>query len=156
MQFTGKITDITPIKTLSNGESSIMFIVTELNPRNPQFPSSIALEIYGNQRIQQVNPQMGMVATFNYDVSARRYNDSLFGSNRCWGIVNNPQAQGGFAPQGGYMPQGAPTGYAQQAPQFGAPQGAPQYAPQGAAQPQFGGAPQVQGGYAPQAANQPF
>lgn len=156
MQFTGKITDITPLKALSNGESSIQFIVTELNPRNPQFPSSIVLEIYGNQRIQQINPVMGMIATFNYDVSARRYNESLFGSNRCWGIANNPQAQGGFAPQSApmgqpYAPQGAPQFGAPQQPQYGAPQGAPmggypqqQYAPQGAPQaPQFG-APQGQ------------
>lgn len=117
MEITGKIiVALEPRSGVSNNtgnpwkmQSFVLETTTE------QYPRRCVFDVFGEDRLNQFNIQVGQEYTVSFDIDAREYQGRWFNSIRAWRVAA-PQAMGAPA-------YGAP------APGYGAPAPAP--APQG-------------------------
>lgn len=120
MNFTGKITHVSEIArgTSQNGKewASLDFVITNDQDR---YPSSICLRIFGEDRINELAPQVGENVTADFDIDAHEYNGRWYNQLTAWRITRTSQPA--TPPQQTYPPQ-----QTAQAPQFPPQQPAPQ------------------------------
>lgn len=87
MQITGYIIAVLPKRegTSQSGKqwASLDFVVQV--PGN--YPSNVCLNIFGAERIQQLNPQTGEQVTVDFDIDAHEYQGRWFNSLRAWNIT---------------------------------------------------------------------
>ena len=135
VKFTGKIIAAGQVQmgTSQNGTqwSSQEYVIEELNQ---QYPSRAVIQVYGSDKLQQFNIQLGEIITAHIGLKARQSRDGRwFNQLDCWKVERpNGQTQGqvvqsqiGAAPQsqGGYYPQQQPQYGGAQQPVQGAQQG---------------------------------
>lgn len=130
VKFTGKIIAAGQVQmgTSQNGTqwSSCEYTIEELNE---QYPSRAVIQVYGSDKIQQFNIQLGEIFTAHIGLKARQSKEGRwFNQLDCWKVERpNDQPQGqvvqsqvGAAPQPvyGYNPQQqtAPQSQTQQFP----------------------------------------
>lgn len=130
VKFTGKIISAGQVQmgTSQNGTqwSSCEYTIEELNE---QYPSRAVISVYGTDKLQQFNIQVGEIITANIGLKAHQSRDGRwFNQLDCWKVERpNAQPQGqvvqsqvGAAPQPvyGYNPpqQTAPQSQTQQFP----------------------------------------
>lgn len=65
-----------------------------------QYPKKCVFEVFGEDRLQQFNIQVGQQLTVSFDIDAREYNGRWYNSVRAWRVV---PAEAG-APVGGASP----------------------------------------------------
>lgn len=128
VKFTGKIIASGQVKTgtSQNGTqwSSCEYTIEELNE---QYPSRAVIQVYGSDKLQQFNIQLGEIITAHIGLKARQSKEGRwFNQLDCWKvdrpnaqpqsqIGQNPQQQGGYyaPPQQQFPPQvnasGQPT-----------------------------------------------
>ncbi len=128
VKFTGKIIAAGQIQTgtSQNGTqwSSCEYTIEELNE---QYPSRAVIQVYGSDKLQQFNIQLGEIITAHIGLKARQSKEGRwFNQLDCWKvdrpnaqpqsqIGQNPQQQGGYyaPPQQQFPPQvnasGQPT-----------------------------------------------
>lgn len=120
MNFTGKITHVSEIArgTSKNDKewASLNFVITNDQDR---YPSSICLRIFGEDRINELAPQVGEYVTADFDIDAHEYNGRWYNQLTAWRITRPSQPT--TPPQQTYPPQ-----QTAQAPQFPPQQPAPQ------------------------------
>ena len=85
MEFTGKIIAILPprggvSKTSGNEWKSQEFVIEN----HDQYPRKMCFDVFGADKIEQFNIQMGEELTVSFDVDARQWNDRWFNSIRAW------------------------------------------------------------------------
>ena len=109
VKFTGKIIAAGQVQmgTSQNGTqwSSQEFVIEELNE---QYPSRAVISVYGSDKLQQFNIQLGEIITANIGLKARQSKEGRwFNQLDCWKVERpNGQAQ---QPVGGYyQPQQQP------------------------------------------------
>lgn len=117
IKFTGKIIAVGQVQmgTSQNGTqwSSCEYTIEELNE---QYPSRAVISVYGSDKLQQFNIQLGEIITANIGLKARQSKEGRwFNQLNCWKVERpNGQQQGqvvqsqvGAAPQpvGGYYQQ---------------------------------------------------
>ena len=117
VKFTGKIISVGQVQmgTSQSGTqwSSQEFVIEELNE---QYPSRAVIQVYGSDKIQQFNIQLGEIITAHIGLKARQSKEGRwFNQLDCWKVERpNGQQQGqvvqsqvGAAPQpvGGYYQQ---------------------------------------------------
>lgn len=120
VKFTGKIIAAGQVQmgTSQNGTqwSSCEYTIEELNE---QYPSRAVISVYGSDKLQQFNIQLGEIITANIGLKARQSKEGRwFNQLDCWKVERpNGQQQGqvvqsqvGAAPQPvcGYQPQQQP------------------------------------------------
>lgn len=116
VKFTGKIIAAGQVQmgTSQNGTqwSSCEYTIEELNE---QYPSRAVISVYGSDKIQQFNIQLGEIITAHIGLKARQSKEGRwFNQLDCWKVERpNGQQQGqvGAAPQpvgGYYQPQQFP------------------------------------------------
>lgn len=125
VKFTGKIIAAGQVQmgTSQNGTqwSSCEYTIEELNE---QYPSRAVIQVYGSDKIQQFNIQLGEIITAHIGLKARQSKEGRwFNQLDCWKVErpnDQPQGQVGAAPQPvyGYNPQQqtAPQSQTQQFP----------------------------------------
>lgn len=122
VKFTGKIIAVGQVQmgTSQNGTqwSSCEYTIEELNQ---QYPSRAVIQVYGSDKIQQFNIQLGEIITANIGLKAHQSKEGRwFNQLDCWKVERpNGQQQGqvGASPQpvgGYYQPQQQPIPLSQQ------------------------------------------
>lgn len=128
VKFTGKIIASGQVQTgtSQNGTqwSSCEYTIEELNE---QYPSRAVIQVYGSDKLQQFNIQLGEIITAHIGLKARQSKEGRwFNQLDCWKVdrpntqpqgqvSQNPQQQGGYyaPPQQQFPPQvnasGQPT-----------------------------------------------
>lgn len=128
VKFTGKIIASGQVQTgtSQNGTqwSSCEYTIEELNE---QYPSRAVIQVYGSDKLQQFNIQLGEIITAHIGLKARQSKEGRwFNQLDCWKVERpnaqpqsqigqNPQQQGGYyaPPQQQFPPQvnasGQPT-----------------------------------------------
>ena len=87
MEFTGKIIAILPSrggvsKTSGNEWKSQEFVIEN----HDQYPRKMCFDVFGDDKIQQFDIQMGEELTVSFDIDARQWNDRWFNSIRAWKV----------------------------------------------------------------------
>jgi hypothetical protein len=140
MEITGKIiVALEPRSGVSNNtgnpwkmQSFVLETTTE------QYPRRCVFDVFGEDRLNQFNIQVGQEYTVSFDIDAREYQGRWFNSIRAWRVAA-PQAMGdspffssapGYgapapAPQGGFTQPAAGAGNYGQAPTAPAAPSAP-------------------------------
>ena len=85
MEFTGKIIAILPprggvSKTSGNEWKSQEYVIEN----HDQYPRKMCFDVFGADKIEQFNIQMGEELTVSFDIDARQWNDRWFNSIRAW------------------------------------------------------------------------
>lgn len=122
VQFTGKIIAAEPYQqgTSQNGTSwcSQNFVIEELNQ---QYPSRAVFQVYGSEKLQQFNIQVGEVITAHIGMKARQSSKDgrWFNQLDCWKVerfgAQQPQGQV-YPSQVGQQPMQQPSAQPQVAP----------------------------------------
>lgn len=129
VKFTGKIIAAGQVQmgTSQNGTpwSSCEYVIEELNE---QYPSRAVIQVYGSDKLQQFNIQLGEIITAHIGLKARQSKEGRwFNQLDCWKVERpnvqqqgqvsqNPKQQGGYyaPPQQQFPPQVNASGQATQ------------------------------------------
>ena len=87
MEFTGKIIAILPprggiSKTSGNEWKSQEYVIEN----HDQYPRKMCFDVFGAEKIEQFNIQMGEELTVSFDIDARQWQDRWFNSIRAWKV----------------------------------------------------------------------
>ena len=106
MDITGKIIAVLPerggISQRTGTEWKAGSYVLETQE---QFPKKICFDVFGADRIQQFNIQVGEMMTVSFDIDAHEYNGRWFNSIRAFRVDRNLQPE---APVASPVSEGAP------------------------------------------------
>ena len=87
MEFSGKVIAILPARTgvskTSGNEWKVQSYVVE---NHDQYPRRMCFEVFGADKIDQFNIQMGEELTVSFDIDARQWQDKWFNSIRAWKV----------------------------------------------------------------------
>lgn len=92
MEFTGKVIAILQPKVgvakSTGNEWKVQEYVVE---DHSQYPRKLCFEVFGAEKIEQFNIQMGEELTVSFDIDARQWQDRWFNSIRAWKVerINN-------------------------------------------------------------------
>ena len=112
MEFTGKIIHIGQerggvSKTTGNEWKVQEYVIED----HSQYPKKMCFEVFGTDRINQFNIQMGEELTVSFDIDARQWQDRWFNTIRAWKVERVGAQAAGPQP----APEGAPFPPADQA-----------------------------------------
>ena len=118
VKFTGKIIAVGQVQmgTSQNGTqwSSCEYTIEELNE---QYPSRAVIQVYGSDKLQQFNIQLGEIITAHIGLKARQSKEGRwFNQLDCWKVERPTGQQGGYyaPPQQHFPPQVNASGQATQ------------------------------------------
>ncbi len=111
MELTGKIIYVLPERSgISQRSGSEWKVATYVLETQEQYPKKMCFEVFGSDRIQQLNIQAGEFLTVSFDIDAHEYNGRWFNSIRAFSVNRNAAAGAPVAPQDGAVPfEGAPA-----------------------------------------------
>ena len=94
MEFTGKIIAVLPAKggvskATGNEWKAQEFVIES----HDQYPKKMCFEVFGTEKIQQFNIQMGEELIVSFDIDARQWQDRWFNSIRAWKVERVGAAQ---------------------------------------------------------------
>ena len=130
MELTGKIIAILPAqggvsqRTGNPWKSQDYVIETQ-----EIYPKKCCFSVFGDEKIQQMNIQLGETLTVSLDINANEYQGKWYNQVRAWKVERMAQAQQA-------QPQGCQTYYPNQQPQQAQAPQQTAYAPQQTPQPQ--------------------
>ena len=94
MEFTGKIIAILPerggVSKATGNEWKVQEYVIE---SHDAYPKKMCFDVFGADKIQQFNIQMGEELIVSFDVDARQWQDRWFNSIRAWKVERAGAAQ---------------------------------------------------------------
>lgn len=127
MDITGRIIAVLPerggISQRSGAEWKAGSYVLETQE---QYPKKVCFDVFGADRIQQFNIQVGEMLTVSFDIDAHEYNGRWFNSIRAFRVDRNIQpAPVGVAPAAPMVAPVAASPVAAPAPAAPAPEAAP-------------------------------
>ena len=118
VKFTGKIIAVGQVQmgTSQNGTqwSSCEYTIEELNE---QYPSRAVIQVYGSDKLQQFNIQLGEIITAHIGLKARQSKEGRwFNQLDCWKVERPTGQHGGYyaPPQQQFPPQVNASGQATQ------------------------------------------
>ncbi len=100
MEIYGKIITALPERNGVSQRGNQWRSKTYVLETQEQYPKKLAFDVT-NERIDQLNIQVGEVLTVQFDINAREYQNKWFNSVSAWNVVRQ-QPQGNMPPQGGY------------------------------------------------------
>lgn len=123
MEISGKIIMALPERSgVSQRTGTEWKLATYVLETLEQYPKKMVFEVFGSDRVAQMNIQVGQMLTVSFDVDAHEYNGRWYNSIRAWRVQPYDPSAPVAAPA-----QGIPVPPAMAAPQQGAP--APAAAP---------------------------
>ena len=106
MDITGRIIAVLPERSgVSQRSGSEWKVASYVLETQEQYPKKICFEVFGTDRIQQLNIQAGEMLTVSFDIDAREYNGRWYNQIRAFRVDRNVQGQ---APEATPMPDSAP------------------------------------------------
>lgn len=85
MEITGKIIAVLPERSGVSARSGAEWrCATYVLETMEQYPRKMCFEVFGSDRIQQLNIQPGQSYTISFDIDAREYQGRWFNSIRAW------------------------------------------------------------------------
>ena len=108
MEFTGRIIAILPPKGGTSKAGNEWKAQEYVIENHDQFPRKMCFEVFGADKIEQFNIQMGEELTVSFDIDARQWQDRWFNSIRAWKVERVGTAAPAPAP-GMPVPPPAPT-----------------------------------------------
>lgn len=134
MEISGKIIQVLPERGgVSQRSGNEWKVATYLLETIEQYPKKCAFEVFGSDRISQLNIQVGQSLTVSLDIDAHEYNGRWYNTIRAWKTVPYdptapaaPAADGSVAPAAEVapFPPATPAAPAAAAP---APEAAPAF-----------------------------
>ena len=111
MEFTGKIIAILQprggVSKSGNEWKAQEYVIED----HGQYPRKMCFDVFGADKIEQFNIQMGEELTVSFDVDARQWQDRWFNSIRAWKVERVGANTPASAP-GAPVPPPAPAGIA--------------------------------------------
>lgn len=87
MDFSGKIIAVLAPKNGVSKASGNEWKAQEFVIENhDQYPKKMCFEVFGAEKLEQFNIQMGEELTVSFDIDARQWNDRWFNSIRAWKV----------------------------------------------------------------------
>ena len=104
MELIGKIIQVLPERSWTSARTGSEWRMGSyvLETTTDRFPRKMMFEVFGSDKIQQFNIQVGVMVRVSFDIDAREYQGRWYNSIRAWNVDRNiadPMAQ---------MPMGAP------------------------------------------------
>ncbi|MBQ1199949.1 MAG: DUF3127 domain-containing protein [Bacteroidaceae bacterium] len=104
MELIGKIIQVLPERSWTSARTGSEWRMGSyvLETTTDRFPRKMMFEVFGSDKIQQFNIQVGEMVRVSFDIDAREYQGRWYNSIRAWNVDRNiadPMAQ---------MPMGAP------------------------------------------------
>ena len=97
MELTGKIIVVQEPKSGTSSKTGNPWMMQEYVIEVPgQFPRHCAFTVFGEDRIKQLNIQMGEDLTVQFDIDAREYNGRWYNDFRAYNVIRGqaiPQLQ---------------------------------------------------------------
>ena len=127
MDITGRIIAVLPERSgTSSRTGSEWKVASYVLETQEQYPKKMCFEVFGSDRIQNFNIQVGEMMTVSFDIDAHEYNGRWFNSIRAFRVDRNVQtAAPGAAPMPDVAPAPAYGGPAVPPPSVPAPESAP-------------------------------
>ncbi|MCR4765954.1 MAG: DUF3127 domain-containing protein [Bacteroidaceae bacterium] len=97
MEFSGKVIAILPTRTgVSKATGNEWKVQSYVVENHDQFPRRMCFEVFGADKIDQFNIQMGEELNVSFDIDARQWQDKWFNSIRAWKVerVQDAAAEG--------------------------------------------------------------
>lgn len=100
MEITGRIIAVLePRRGVSKSSGNEWVCGQYVLETQEQYSKKMFFEVFGSDRVQQFNIQMGEVLTVSFDIDAHEYNGRWFNSVRAFRVDRTPQqAVGGSVP----------------------------------------------------------
>ena len=90
MELTGKIIVVQEPKSGTSSKTGNPWMMQEYVIEVPgQFPRHCAFTVFGEDRIKQLNIQMGEDLTVQFDIDAREYNGRWFNDLRAYNVIRS-------------------------------------------------------------------
>ena len=100
MEIQGKIIAVLPTRSGTSARGTQWSSQTAVIETQEQYPKKLAFDVT-NDKINQLNIQLGEILTVQFDINAREYNGRWFNSINAWNVIRQTQqapAQGvGFS-----------------------------------------------------------
>lgn len=97
MELQGKIIVVLPERSGTSQRGNQWRSITYVLETQEQYPKKLAFDVT-NDKIDQLNIQIGEILTVQFDINAREYNGRWFNSINAWNVVRQEQqapVQGG-------------------------------------------------------------
>lgn len=100
MEFTGKIIHVGQKRGGTSARTGNAWAVQEyvIEETQGQYPKKCVFEVFGEDRLAQMNIQAGEELTVSFDIDAREYNGRWYNSIRAWKVDRTPVAAAPAAP----------------------------------------------------------
>ena len=129
MEIQGKIIAVLPTRSGTSARGTQWSSQTAVIETQEQYPKKLAFDVI-NDKIDQLNIQLGEILTVQFDINAREYNGRWFNSVNAWNVIRQTQQATAQAPAGVAQPSAPYTQHAQpQQPQSTAPSSDPDNLP---------------------------
>lgn len=95
MELQGKIIQALPVKTGTSARGDWKVQEFVLETLDAQYPRRMVFSVFGEERLQRFNIQVGQDVNVSFDIDAREYNGKWFNSIRAFDVrpvVPNVQA----------------------------------------------------------------
>lgn len=90
MELTGRIIAVQEAKSGTSSKTGNTWMMQEYVIEVPgQYPRHCAFTVFGEDRIKQLNIQMGEDLTVQFDIDAREYNGRWFNDFRAYNVIRN-------------------------------------------------------------------
>ena len=104
MELIGKIIQVLPERSGTSARTGSEWRMASyvLETSTDRFPRKMMFEVFGSDKIQQFNIQVGEMVRVSFDIDAREYQGRWYNSIRAWNVDRNladPMSQ---------VPMGAP------------------------------------------------
>ncbi|NDV65772.1 DUF3127 domain-containing protein [Bacteroides sp. 224] len=111
MDFSGKIIAVlTPKSGVAKATGNEWKAQEYVIENHDQYPKKMCFEVFGAEKIEQFNIQMGEELNVSFDIDARQWNDRWFNSIRAWKVERVAAGATMGAPaQGAPVPPPFPT-----------------------------------------------
>ncbi|MBE6288191.1 MAG: DUF3127 domain-containing protein [Mediterranea massiliensis] len=86
MEFTGKIIAILPARSGVSKTGNEWKVQEYVIEDHGQYPRKMCFDVFGADKIEQFNIQMGEELTVSFDIDARQWQDRWFNSIRAWKV----------------------------------------------------------------------
>ena len=98
MEFTGKIIAILQPRGGTSKAGNEWKVQEYVIENHDQYPRKMCFDVFGADKIEQFNIQMGEELTVSFDIDARQWQDRWFNSIRAWKVERVGAAAPAAAP----------------------------------------------------------
>lgn len=113
MDFSGRVIAILPVRTgVSKSTGNEWKVQSYVVENHDQYPRRMCFEVFGADKIDQFNIQVGEEINVSFDIDARQWQDKWFNTIRAWKVERvqegAPEGQPTADPIPPFAPEPAP------------------------------------------------